>query len=46
MIGTIFFSELAHAGFVSALTRCLSSSWALMPVLLALTFLLPQHAAR
>jgi EmrB/QacA subfamily drug resistance transporter len=43
VIGTIFFSQLAHAGFVSALIRCLWVELALIPVLIALTFLLPKH---
>ena len=43
VIGTIFFSELGHAGFVSALTRCLIVELCLIPVLIALTFLLPQR---
>jgi EmrB/QacA subfamily drug resistance transporter len=43
VIGTIFFSQLDHAGFVSALTRCLLVELGLIPVLIALTFLLPQH---
>jgi EmrB/QacA subfamily drug resistance transporter len=42
VIGTIFFSELAHAGFTSALTRCLIVELGTVPVLIALTFLLPQ----
>jgi Major Facilitator Superfamily len=42
VIGTIFFSELSHAGFTSALTRCLIVELGTIPVLIALTFLLPQ----
>jgi EmrB/QacA subfamily drug resistance transporter len=43
VIGTIFFSELSHAGFVSALNRCLIVELCTVPVLIGLTFLLPQH---
>jgi hypothetical protein len=43
VIGTIFFSELGHAGFVSAFTRCLIVELCLVPVLMLLTLLLPQH---
>jgi EmrB/QacA subfamily drug resistance transporter len=43
VIGTIFFSQLEHGGFVSALTKCLVVELCLVPVLLLLTFLLPQH---
>ena len=43
VIGTIFFSELGHAGFVSALDRCLIVELCLVPVLILLTLLLPQH---
>lgn len=43
-IGTIFFSVLDGAGFVTALSRCLLVELATMPVLLVLTGLLPPHA--
>ena len=43
VIGTIFFSELGHAGFVSAFDRCLVVELCLVPVLILLTLLLPQH---
>jgi EmrB/QacA subfamily drug resistance transporter len=44
VIGTIFFAELSHAGFVAAINRCLLVTLATTPVLLALTTLLPKHA--
>lgn len=40
-IGTIFFSTLAHEGFVTALSHCLLVELATMPVLALLTFTLP-----
>jgi EmrB/QacA subfamily drug resistance transporter len=43
-IGTIFFTTLAHHGFVTALTRCLLVELATTPVLFVLTRALPRHA--
>jgi hypothetical protein len=43
-IGTIFFSTLAHEGFVTALSHCLLVELATMPVLALLTFTLPMRA--
>jgi EmrB/QacA subfamily drug resistance transporter len=43
-IGTIFFSTLAHAGFVTAISHCLLVELATMPVLALLSFALPLHA--
>ena len=43
-IGTLFFSTLAHSGFVTALSRSLLVELATTPVLLALISLLPRHA--
>ena len=43
-IGTIFFTTLAHHGFVTALTRCLLVELATTPVLFLLTRTLPRHA--
>jgi EmrB/QacA subfamily drug resistance transporter len=43
-IGTVFFSTLGHAGFVTAITRCLLIELATTPVLLALTSALPPRA--
>ena len=42
-IGTIFFSTLAHEGFVTAISHCLLVELATMPVLALLTFTLPAH---
>jgi hypothetical protein len=44
VLGTIFFAELGHAGFVAAINRCLLVTLATTPVLLVLTTLLPKHA--
>ena len=43
-IGTIFFTTLAHDGFVTAISRCLLVELATMPVLLLLSFTLPSRA--
>jgi hypothetical protein len=43
-IGTLFFSTLAHSGFVTALSRSLLVELATTPVLLALISLLPARA--
>jgi MFS family permease len=43
-IGTIFFSVLGHAGFVTAIERCLLVQLAVTPVLLVLTRTLPARA--
>jgi EmrB/QacA subfamily drug resistance transporter len=43
-IGTIFFTTLAHDGFVSAISHCLLVELATMPVLLLLSFTLPSRA--
>jgi hypothetical protein len=43
-IGTLFFSTLAHSGFVTALSRSLLVELATTPVLLALISLLPRRA--
>ena len=45
VIGTIFFTTLAHDGFVTAITRCLLVELATMPLLLLLSFALPARAA-
>ena len=42
-IGTIFFSTLAHDGFVTAVSHCLLVELATMPVLALLTFMLPAQ---
>jgi EmrB/QacA subfamily drug resistance transporter len=43
-IGTVFFTTLAHHGFVTAITRCLLIELASTPVLLVLTRTLPPRA--
>ncbi len=43
VLGTVFFSALAHGGFVTALQRCLLIELATAPVLLLLTWMLPRH---
>ena len=43
-IGTIFFSTLAHDGFVTAMSHCLLVELATIPVLLVLTMALPARA--
>ncbi len=43
-IGTIFFTTLAHDGFVTAISHCLLVELATMPVLLLLSFTLPARA--
>jgi EmrB/QacA subfamily drug resistance transporter len=43
VIGTVFFSRLSDAGFVSALNRCLIIELCLVPVLILLSLLLPKH---
>ena len=43
-IGTLFFSTLAHSGFVTALSHSLLVELATTPVLLALISLLPSRA--
>jgi EmrB/QacA subfamily drug resistance transporter len=43
-IGTVFFTVLGHAGFVTAIERCLLVELASTPVLLALTRTLPARA--
>jgi MFS family permease len=43
-IGTLFFSTLAHSGFVTALSRSLLVELAITPVLLVLLSLLPSRA--
>jgi MFS family permease len=42
-IGTIFFSTLAHQGFVTAVSHCLLVELATMPVLATLAFTLPPR---
>jgi MFS family permease len=44
VIGTIFFTTLGHAGFVTAINRCLVVELATTPVLLALIRMLPARA--
>ena len=43
-IATVFFTVLGHAGFVTAIERCLVVELASTPVLLALTRTLPARA--
>ncbi|HEY1517393.1 MAG TPA: MFS transporter [Solirubrobacteraceae bacterium] len=43
-IGTIFFSTLAHDGFVTAMSHCLLVELATIPLLLVLTMALPARA--
>ncbi len=43
-LGTIFFSSVAHAGFVTAISRCLLVELATTPVLLLLASTLPARA--
>jgi EmrB/QacA subfamily drug resistance transporter len=43
-IGTIFFTTLAHHGFVTAINRCLVVELATTPVLPVLTWILPRRA--
>jgi hypothetical protein len=42
-IGTIFFSTLAHDGFVTAISHCLLVELVTMPVLALLSFTLPAR---
>jgi MFS family permease len=42
-IGTLFFSTLAHSGYVTAMSRCLLVELATTPVLFALTRTLPAR---
>jgi EmrB/QacA subfamily drug resistance transporter len=44
IMGTVFFSTLSHAGYVSAISRCLLVELATTPVLLLITTMLPKHA--
>ncbi len=44
-IGTIFFTTLAHDGFVTAISHCLLVELATMPLILLLSFTLPARAA-
>jgi EmrB/QacA subfamily drug resistance transporter len=44
VMGTVFFSTLSHAGFVTAMSHCLLVELASTPVLLLLTRALPAHA--
>jgi EmrB/QacA subfamily drug resistance transporter len=44
VIGTIFFTTLGHAGFVTAINRCLLVELATTPVMLILTRFLPAWA--
>lgn len=44
VLGTIFFTTLGHAGFVSAISRCLSVELATTPVLLLIASMLPRRA--
>ncbi len=43
-IGTLFFTTLAHDGFVTAISHCLLVELATMPVILLLSFTLPARA--
>jgi EmrB/QacA subfamily drug resistance transporter len=42
-LGTIFFSTLSHAGFLTAISHCLLVELATMPALLLLSFALPAQ---
>ena len=43
-IGTVFFTTLAHHGFVTAINRCLEWELATVPVLILCTLMLPRRA--
>jgi EmrB/QacA subfamily drug resistance transporter len=43
-IGTIFFSTVAHHGFVAAINRCIEWELATIPLLILATLLLPRRA--
>jgi EmrB/QacA subfamily drug resistance transporter len=43
-IGTVFFTTLAHHGFVAAINRCIEWELATVPVLILCTLMLPRRA--